>query len=316
MSDVLYLSGWRYRAVALSVLCAALGYLGFSLWAGWQEVGRAAARVGTLGIALVLLLSLVNYGLRFLRWQGYLGVLGHAVPWPASLRIYLAGFALTTTPGKAGEALRGLLLRPWGVPYPQSLAAFFSERLSDLSAVVLLALFGLTLYPQARPLIVAGVGLVAAGLLLLAQRRLVERLAGVLPASAERRLGFLHGLLNVLLEARRCHRPALLLGATLLSLMAWSAEALAFHWILHWMGADVPLAFAVFVYAIAMLTGALSFMPGGLGGAEAAMVALLVWKGMAGADAVAATVLIRLATLWFAVGLGAVCLNHSAPARA
>lgn len=316
MSDVLYLSGWRYRAVALSVLCAALGYLGFSLWAGWQEVGRAAARVGTLGIALVLLLSLVNYGLRFLRWQGYLGALGHAVPWPASLRIYLAGFALTTTPGKAGEALRGLLLRPWGVPYPQSLAAFFSERLSDLSAVVLLALFGLTLYPQARPLIVAGVGLVAAGLLLLAQRRLVERLAGVLPASAERRLGFLHGLLNVLLEARRCHRPALLLGATLLSLMAWSAEALAFHWILHWMGADVPLAFAVFVYAIAMLTGALSFMPGGLGGAEAAMVALLVWKGMAGADAVAATVLIRLATLWFAVGLGAVCLNYSAPARA
>jgi uncharacterized protein (TIRG00374 family) len=57
-----------------------------------------------------------------------------------------------------------------------------------------------------------------------------------------------------------------------------------------------------------MLAGAISFMPGGLGGAEAVMVALLMWKGMAGADAVAATVLIRLATLWFAVAIGALML--------
>jgi uncharacterized protein (TIRG00374 family) len=64
----------------------------------------------------------------------------------------------------------------------------------------------------------------------------------------------------------------------------------------------------VFVYALAMLAGAVSFMPGGLGGAEAVMVGLLVWKGMDGADAVAATVLIRLATLWFAVAIGAVML--------
>ncbi|GAB3378516.1 lysylphosphatidylglycerol synthase transmembrane domain-containing protein [Azotobacter armeniacus] len=316
MSDALYLSGWRYRTVVLSVLCAALGYLGFSLWAGWQEVGSAVAKVGMSGIALALLMSLVNYGLRFRRWQSYLGAFGHAVPWQSSLRIYLAGFALTTTPGKAGEALRGLLLKPWGVPYPQSFAAFFSERLSDLCAVVLLTLFGLTLYPDARPLIVVGVGLVAAGLLLLAQRGLIERLAGSLPASGGRALGLFQALLHVLLEARRCHRPGLLFGATLLSVTAWSAEALAFYWLLRWMGADVPLAFAVFVYAISMLAGALSFMPGGLGGAEAAMAALLVWKGMAGADAVAATVLIRLATLWFAVGLGAACLSRSDPERA
>jgi uncharacterized protein (TIRG00374 family) len=82
----------------------------------------------------------------------------------------------------------------------------------------------------------------------------------------------------------------------------------AFHWILGWMGADISLTFAVFVYALAMLAGAISFMPGGLGGAEAVMVALLMWKGMASADAIAATVLIRLATLWFAVGIGALML--------
>jgi len=308
VSEALYLSGWRYRAVILSVVFSAFGYLAFSLWGGWQEVSNAVAKVGVFGIAIALLMSLVNYGLRFQRWQSYLKALGHPVAWQPSLKIYLAGFALTTTPGKAGEALRGVLLKPWGVPYPKSFAAFFSERLSDLFAVVLLTLFGLTLYPDARPMIAVGVVLVVVGFAVLSQRKLIEWLAGQIPESGGRVIGLVRHLFHVLLEAHRCHRLDMLFGATLLSVLAWGAEALAFHWILNWMGADIPLAFAVFVYALSMLAGALSFMPGGLGGAEAVMVALLVWKGMPSADAVAATILIRLATLWFAVGIGAIML--------
>jgi uncharacterized protein (TIRG00374 family) len=294
--------------VLLSVVGSALGYLGFSLWGGWHAVGAAVSEVGLVGIVIALFMSSVNYGLRFVRWQTYLKVLGHPMPWRPSLNIYLAGFALTTTPGKAGEALRGVLLKRWGVPYPQSFAAFFSERLSDLFAVVLLTLFGLSLYPEALPMIVVGVAMVMVGLLVLSQRRLLERLTLMVPAGEGRVIGLLRHLLQVLLHAQQCHRLRLMLGLTLLSVIAWSAEALAFDWILKWMGADIPLTFAVFVYALAMLAGAISFMPGGLGGAEAVMVGLLVWKGMDSADAVAATVLIRLATLWFAVAIGALML--------
>ena len=308
MSESLQLSGWRFRAVVLSVVGSALGYLGFSLWGGWHAVGLAVGEVGLVGIVIALLMSSVNYGLRFVRWQVYLKVLGHPMPWRPSLNIYLAGFALTTTPGKAGEALRGVLLKRWGVPYPKSFAAFFSERLSDLFAVVLLTLFGLSLYPEALPMIVVGVSLVMVGLLVLSQRRLLERLMLMLPNRGGKVVGLLQHLMQVLLQAQRCHRLGLMLGLTALSVIAWSAEALAFHWILQWMGADIPLTFAVFVYALAMLAGAVSFMPGGLGGAEAVMVGLLVWKGMSSADAIAATVLIRLATLWFAVAIGAVML--------
>ena len=120
------LSGWRFRSVIWSVLLAASGYLAFAVWSGWAEVADAVTRVGVLGLGVTLALSLVNYGLRFLRWQGCLAALGHPVPWKPGLQIYLAGFALTSTPGKNGEALRGVLLRPRGVPYPMSFAAFFS----------------------------------------------------------------------------------------------------------------------------------------------------------------------------------------------
>ncbi|MCQ9472541.1 flippase-like domain-containing protein [Pseudomonas alliivorans] len=310
MTAAPWLSGWRYRAVMVSVIGSALGYLAFCLWGGWHEVAQATARVGAAGIGLALLMSALNYGLRFVRWQLYLRVLGHPLAWRASLAAYLAGFALTTTPGKAGEALRGVLLKPQGVPYPQSFAAFVSERLSDLLAIALLTLFGLSWYPPVQPMIVAGLALVLLGLLTLSQRSLLEWLHGRVAPTTSRLTTLLRHLLDVLLAARQCHRLEVLLAASLLSLSAWSAEALAFHWVLGWMGAEIPMTFAVFTYALAMLAGALSFMPGGLGGAEAVMIGLLMFKGMPAADAIAATLLIRIATLWFAVAIGAVMLGR------
>ena len=306
-SGKLLVSGWRYRVVVYTVVAAALGYLGFSLWGGWREVLAAAGQVGFIGLAVALSLSLVNYGLRFLRWQAYLGAMSHAVPWRPSLGIYLAGFALTTTPGKAGEMLRGVLLSRWGVPYPVSFAAFFSERLSDLLAIVLLALVGLAAYPPARPIVALGAAFMVIGLWTLSPHAaladaLAARVTG--PSKLSR---FIHHLLEILQQARQCHSLALLSGATVLSVIAWASEAWAFHLILGWMNVEVSLTFAVFVYAVSMLAGALSFMPGGLGGAEAVMMGLLLWKGVGGGDAVAATVLIRLATLWFAVAIG--CLS-------
>ena len=124
-------------------------------------------------------------------------------------------------------------------------------------------------------------------------------------------MGAVAHLSDVLSGVRRCHSPGLLAIATTISVVAWGAEALAFYWMLDWLGADISLSFAVFVYSLSMLGGALSFLPGGLGGAEAIMVSLLLFKGMTMPSAIAATVFIRLATLWFAVVIGLIALIRS-----
>jgi uncharacterized protein (TIRG00374 family) len=71
----------------------------------------------------------------------------------------------------------------------------------------------------------------------------------------------------------------------------------------------MSIQMALFIYAFSMLVGAISFLPGGLGGTEATMVALLMLNKIAQPQAVAATVLIRLATLWFAVALGVIAMS-------
>lgn len=305
------LAGWRFTALILSILVAAAGYLTFSLWGGWEDVTQAFVMIGWQGALIALFLSLVNYALRFVRWQIYLARLGHSVAWLPSLRIYLSGFALTTTPGKAGEAFRGVLLKQRGIPFPSTFAAFISERLSDLVAIILLTLVGLTQYPQAQGIVFAGVAGVVAVLACISSQTLLTKIHTWADKRKDRISRLIVKISHILSKARVCHSPGLLVLTTVISLVSWGAEALAFYWVLAWLGADISFSFAVFVYALSMLAGALSFLPGGLGGAEAVMISLLVFKGMMMPVAIAATVFIRLATLWFAVAIGLVALYCS-----
>ncbi|MBI5430024.1 MAG: flippase-like domain-containing protein [Nitrosomonadales bacterium] len=310
-SDTHYiLSGWRFRALLLIVLFSAAGYLGFSIWGGWQDVVAAFARIGLIGCAIALALSLVNYGVRFVRWQKFLALLGHRVHTPESLRIYIAGFGLTILPGKAGEAIRSVFLKHHGITYPESLAAFFSEHFSNLISMLLLVAIGLWVYPPAKPLVVILAAVIVIVLVVLQQTRWLRALERIAQSKLPPRPGSLVvSTISIVLHSGRCFRLPMLLYGIALGLIAWGAEGVAFYYIMHVLGSDMSPQTALFIYAFSMLVGALSFLPGGLGGAEATMVTLLMLNHVAQPQAVAATVLIRLATLWFAVALGIVALT-------
>lgn len=305
------MNSWQFKALIASIIAAAAGYLAFSLWGGWDEVKDAFNRIGIIGTIIALSLSLINYGLRFCRWQMYLKKLGYSIKILPSLRIYLSGFALTTTPGKAGEAFRGVLLKQRGVPFPVTFAALISERLSDLVAIILLTLVGLSQYPQARWMVIAGVLGIIAVLVCISSLTMLTTLHQWSSTRTGKLFSLITQVSTLLQQARQCHSPKILITSTLISVIAWSAEAIAFYFVLQWLGAEISISFAVFVYALSMLAGALSFLPGGLGGAEAIMVSLLVVKGMTTPAAIAATVFIRLATLWFAVMIGLMALYKS-----
>jgi uncharacterized membrane protein YbhN (UPF0104 family) len=292
------------RAIAISVGLAVSLYLGLTIWAGWRDVCAAALKAGIGVISLLLAMSLLSYGLRFVRWHAYLRLLGCSVNWRDDMHIYFAGFALTTTPGKAGEMARSIWLREHGVPVRVSVAAFFAERVQDMLAILLLCCIGLTIYPAGRPLVIGCLVVMSIIAVVLAHPRWPDRLH-VLTRGRAGRLGRLAGgATAMMLEFRRCFAPLPFAGGLLIGLAGWGAEAFAFGALLSALGVDLAPVTSVFIYSFAMLAGAASFLPGGLGGAEAAMMAVLDLVGVPSATAVAATVLLRLTTLWFAVGLG------------
>ncbi|MFN4351719.1 MAG: YbhN family protein [Hylemonella sp.] len=250
--------------------------------------------------ALAAALCMLNYLLRGQRWRLWMAHYGRPLPPLQGLRLYLAGYTFTPTPGNVGEAARGLLLRqPLGAA--DSLAVFGAERLADLLALLLLTLPGLwwlSQLPGAAAWQLQLVAVVAtAGLFVLILLFKFRQLLFT-------RLPWLHA-------AWRClaTRPWTWLGLTL---VAWAAQGLATWLVCRELGLAIDPLLATGFYALAMVGGALSLLPAGLGGTEALLTGLLVLQGSALATAIAITVLVRLLTLWLAVAIGALALLYSA----
>ena len=303
------------RKLILSVLLAIFGYGTWIVASQVDAVMASAARVGVATLAIICALSLLNYLLRFGRWDWYLRVMGHRLPLARNLRIYLAGFALTTTPGKAGEAIRSVFLKEQQVPYTDSLAALAVERLADLISVALIATGGIVLFPQYRWLALL-VSLVAVAMIVTVQSRglrgLLHRLIQhTLPNKFKRSADHAISLLDRASDLMGMQ--GMLVGVSL-GVVAWSAEAYGFWYLVKALGYELPFLLAAAVYALSMLAGAASFMPGGLGGAEVAMGFMLLTLGLSGPDAVSATLICRIATLWLAVVIGLVALSAQSSA--
>jgi uncharacterized membrane protein YbhN (UPF0104 family) len=295
------------RAAIISVVLAAGVYAALAFWSDAGRFAQAARRLGVPTGLAILALSLANYGLRSARWRFFLARLGHALPWRSCVLNYVSGFALTTTPGKAGEAIRSMLLkRAFGVPVTDSLAAFFAERFSDVLALALLAALALAFMPHGSYVAAGVIAFVAVALWIAASdartERIAHAIAKVLPHRYAVPLGSLVG------QAGRLTRGRALGAAFALSLAAWAAEGYALHLITASMGSSASTAAAIGIYAIALLGGALFFLPGGLGSTEAFMFVLLLRSGLDPAAAGAATVISRVTTLWFAVALGWIAL--------
>jgi uncharacterized protein (TIRG00374 family) len=152
--------------------------------------------------------------------------------------------------------------------------------------------------------------LILAILLVLQQTRWLQALKMIAQKKLPSRSAhYIISAIEIVLHSGRCFRLPILLYGIALGLVAWGAEGVAFYYIMHVLGSDLSVPTALFIYAFSILVGALSFLPGGLGGTEATMVTLLIVNNVAQPQAVAATVLIRLATLWFAVALGVFALT-------
>jgi uncharacterized protein (TIRG00374 family) len=293
-------------SVSLTVVAAVVFYSAVTIFLDLKGFDAAVSTLpGTVWIQ-ALGLSLLSYLLRFVRWQYFIFSLGHRVPAMRSLEIYLAGFALTLIPGKAGETVRSVYLHPYGVSYPRSIGAFVSERLLDLAAVGAMTSSALWMFQEQRSWLLAVI--VGTMMLALTFRSRLPTLIGkrLTRGSVVRYATKAAVVVRFLLSGRR------LALATTLSLVAWIAQGIALHLIVHELGYELSASTTVGIYCLGILVGSASFIPGGLGATEAALVLFLSLAGVGQTDAIVASMISRGLTLWLAVGIGVAAMTKTA----
>ncbi len=304
------LMGGLWRKIGAGLLLAVLVYSALAFATDWDELSKSLTDMRWRYIPLVLALASLNYLTRFVKWHYLVRHLGIRVPLGTNLIIFLAGLFMSVTPGKMGEILKSYLLkRTYGTPISKSAPVVFAERLTDLIALLILAVLGGYALSGAGVYLVLGIVLVASLLAIVGIEPvhvfLLKRMAGI------RRLeSIAHKADQSFRSARSLVMPKPLLLSSLVSIPAWFCECLGFWLILKASGIDsLDLARATGVYGLAAVVGALSMLPGGLGATEITLTGLLSASGIAKGAAIASTLVVRAATLWYAVLVGAVFLG-------
>jgi len=300
------------KKLLLSVVLAAFVFAALALYGDVAELRRTVQTFSLGAFGLGLALAAVNYGLRVVRWQLYLRRLGIHLPWGESSAIFLSGFVLSVTPGKVGEVFKSLLLyESHGISISRTAPVVIAERLTDLIALVLLITVGATAFEHGTAVAASSATVVAFLFLICTYKPLGHLLLAVcdrLPMLA-RISPRLREAYDALLETTR---PVPMAYGTALAFVAWGLECCSLFVIVHgFAGIHMSWDSAVFAYSASTIAGAVAMMPGGLGVTEVGMTALLQTLGgpaMRPAIATASTILVRIATLWFAVAIGAVAL--------
>lgn len=301
------------RRILVAMLLGVCVYGAFVVYTGLDKIRVSLEHFKVSAFVFACGLAFGNYVLRYLKWEFYLARLDiRGVNKVDSFLTFLSGFVLTVTPGKVGEVFKSLILfETYDVPMTTTAPIVVAERATDVVGIVALIIFGASL-GFTGGLVWAGVGagLVLALLVVVANRKLSLGMINIV-ARLPGRLGQIAPKLEAAYESLATMlKPQNLVVPSVLSAAAWMLECLALWIILGGFGETTSIPLSTFFYATSTLVGAIVPVPGGLGVTESALMGQMTTMGhVESSTAAAAMILVRFATLWFAVIVGFVALS-------
>lgn len=312
------------RKLILFVIFSVVVFAAVGLYGQLDEVMNALASIDWwIVLPTMMALSFFNYIIRYVKWQYYLNRIDVHLSHTDSFSVFLAGFTLTTTPGKIGEAIKGFFIRDIdGTPVAKTVPVVVSERVTDLLALVILAMIGfgigINTGDQLLTVLLLG-GVVLVGAIVLSQKTFYQKILTRFTSFGPLKR-FHDSVDDIEHTMTRTLGPKPLVVSTSVSIPGWFMECLELWLLLSLLTvAELPsltpaslilLLQSTFVHSTASIIGAISFLPGGVGTYEITSVALItLLLGLPASLASAATILIRVVTLWFSVIVGFIALG-------
>ncbi len=300
------------KKILLSAVFGAVIFLVFSIYADFDNLLDAFSKFNWLWFPVLLFFAFCNYIFRFLKWHYYINILDINLSVKKSFLIFLSALIMSVTPGKMGEILKSYLLKEEnGTPVSKSAPIVISERLTDFISIVILCIVGAFVFDYGQFILLI-IGIVFIVLIfMLSFRKFSMKIISYLERIKiiSKHIHKIHTAYDSIYQMLKI-KPLLI--AIIISVFAWFFECLGFYVVLKVFATstnvEVSLLIATFIYGFSTLIGALAMLPGGLGATEASLTGLLVLLKIPKSISVASTIIIRIATLWFAVVVGIVAV--------
>ncbi|MEL7670110.1 lysylphosphatidylglycerol synthase transmembrane domain-containing protein [Methanobacterium sp.] len=288
--------------VWLVILFAVVVYLIMGIYADFGSLLTAIEKFNWVFIPLMLILVLIAYLVRFLKWSLFLKSAGVRLKLKDNLFVFFSGMGMIITPAKVGEIWKGWLIRDInGEKLSKTVPVVITDRVTDVIGLVILSLLGILYYKD-------GIYILAALLLIFAVFFIAirsEKISGILISILEKRAGkYSKDIKTMHATFLQLMHPRNIVGLSFLSAFAWFFECLALYFVIVGFGQSLNLILSTFVFSFASLVGAISMIPGGLGIAEATISGMLQYFGLTSVDSIGVAIIIRFGTLWFGAILG------------
>ena len=287
----------------LVVLLLAAGVGATAVWLLSTNVELAALfdTDNLLVIALILPTTLLNIGLRFVRWHLLVRSTGASVPTRSSARIFAMGLAMVVTPLYVGEIIKSLLLvRNHRVGYRASTGVISAERAWDILAIAFLGAFWFMVRDIGVQAVVPILGTAVA--LLITGPFIATYVANRLKIDLDRNQTFGSVFLGSFAHAGRSTPLALL------SAGAWTSAILGLKFASSAFGHELDFFDAAAAFAAGTYAGVLSLFPGGVGVAGSVQIGVLTSTGVLPSVASSTIFFHRIFTIWFSFSFGLIVI--------
>ena len=263
-------------------------------------------------LPLILLLVSASWVPLIIKWHFLLKNCEIDIPLTKSILVFLSGTAFEITPGQIGALMKSQILKTiYNIPRTKTAPIVLVEKVYDLIGAILASIIGIIILGVYPHLIVIAILVLAVIFFFMYYRPASE-----LFFKRITKLKFFSKYIENISESyKTVQKSTNVKVATVCILLAvtyWFIISAAAYYIL--IGFDINILDylkVLAIYVTSILLGAISFIPAGIGITEGTLAGLLTLEGIGVSAALILSVMIRILTLWYSVGVGFIALKFT-----
>ena len=299
-----------YRNFLLAVVSMVVLYIVFLIVSDFNVIHEKIFDFKTDYLPIILLLAPLSWFIVFFRWHLLLKNSNIIIPKKENFKIYMAGFAMSVTPGKVGELIKSQFLKSkYGVSRKNTLPIIISEYFYHMVGVLAVSILGVYYFEFSLYVIILTSALIITTLTIISSETFFKKFLNLIS-----KRNFLKKYVSPISDShiilKKSTRGKIFIISSGLSIAFWLTEVLIVYFV--FLSFNI-LNFEFFkiaaIYTTSLILGMLSFLPMGVGVVEGSLAGFLNYEGIDISIALTLVILIRIFTRWYGVVVGLIFMK-------
>ena len=299
-----------YRNFLLVVVSMIVLYIVFLIVSDFNVIREKIFDFKTDYLPIILLLAPLSWIIVFFRWHFLLKNSNIIIPKKENFKIYMAGFAMSVTPGKVGELIKSQFLKSkYGVSRKNTLPIIISEYFYHMVGVLVVSILGVYYFEFSLYIIILTSALIITTLTIISSETFFKKFVNLIS-----KRNFLKKYVSPISDShiilKKSTRGKIFIISSGLSIAFWLTEVLIVYFV--FLSFNI-LNFEFFkiaaIYTTSLILGMLSFLPMGVGVVEGSLAGFLNYEWIDISIALTLVILIRIFTRWYGVIVGLIFMK-------